>query len=163
MSHYAAVWLPVKSRNPAASARHAVGCGGRLGSSGVTEYADVPNEVVAELRSVCLGLPDAIEEQAWAGTRWRIRKRTFAHVLTVDSADGPITVMTFRSSGPELDALSASGHPFFRPGWGSNVVGMVIDDGVDWDEVTELVTESYCIMAPKKLVQQVLGRPGHRT
>jgi predicted DNA-binding protein (MmcQ/YjbR family) len=118
----------------------------------VTEYADVPLEVVDAMRSVCLRLPETPEEQAWAGTRWRIRKRTFAHVLTVDSANGPVTVVTFRSSGPELDALRSAGHPFFRPGWGTNVMGMVIDAAVDWDEVAELLTESYCVMAPKKLV-----------
>jgi hypothetical protein len=121
----------------------------------VTEYADVPIEVVGELRSVCLGLPEAYEEQAWAGTRWRIRKRTFAHVLTVDSADGPVSVITFRSSGPELDALRGAGHPFFRPGWGTNVVGMVLGADVDWEEVAELVTESYCVLAPKRLAELV--------
>jgi len=124
----------------------------------VTEYADVPAEILAELRPICLGLPDAYEEQAWAGTRWRIRKRTFAHVLTVDSPRGPVTVITFRSSGPELDALFATGHPFFRAGWGTNVVGMVLGEETDWGEVGELLTESYCVLAPKKLVQAV-NRP----
>ncbi|HEY3140926.1 MAG TPA: MmcQ/YjbR family DNA-binding protein [Acidimicrobiales bacterium] len=119
------------------------------------EYADVTPEVVAELRSMCLGLPEVYEEPAWTGTRWRVRKRTIAHVLTIDSADGPITVMTFRSSGAELEALWAAGHPFFRPGSGTNVVGMVLDENVDWEEVAELLTESYCVLAPKKLIAQV--------
>jgi len=121
----------------------------------MTEYSDVPEEVVTALRAVCRGLPDAYEEPSWAGRRWRIRKRTFAHVLTVEADDGPVTVMTFRSSGPELDALRRVGHPFFRPGHGDNVVGMVIDGGVDWEEVAELLTESYCLMAPKKLAESV--------
>jgi predicted DNA-binding protein (MmcQ/YjbR family) len=121
----------------------------------VTDYADVPEEVVAELRSICLGLPETYEEQAWAGTRWRIRKRTFAHVLTVDSPKGPATVISFRSSGPELDVLRNTGHPFFSPGWGTNVVGMVLAADVDWDEVRELVTESYCVLAPKRLAELV--------
>ncbi|HZA75571.1 MAG TPA: MmcQ/YjbR family DNA-binding protein [Acidimicrobiales bacterium] len=120
-----------------------------------TEYADVPPDVVAKLRSMCLGLPETAENQGWAGLQWRIRKRTFAHVLTVDFADGPITVLTFRSSGPELEALRSAGHPFFRPAWGTDVVGMVLDAGADWDEVTELVTESYCVLAPKKLADLV--------
>jgi predicted DNA-binding protein (MmcQ/YjbR family) len=120
-----------------------------------TEYADVPPEVVTRLRSICLSLPETTENQAWAGTQWRIRKRIFAHVLTVDFTDGPVTVMTFRSSGPELDALRSTGPPFFRPAWGTDAVGMVLDAGVDWDQVTELVIESYCILAPKKLVQLV--------
>ncbi|HEX8803434.1 MAG TPA: MmcQ/YjbR family DNA-binding protein [Acidimicrobiales bacterium] len=132
----------------------------------MTDYADVPGPVVAELASICLGLPDAYQEQAWAGTRWRVRKRTFAHVVAVEQgnppayaratgADGPVVVVTFRSSGPELEALGHAGHPFFRPPWAPNVVGMVIDDGVDWGEVAELLTESYCVMAPKKLVALV--------
>jgi hypothetical protein len=125
----------------------------------VTDYADVPVAVLTGLRSVCLGLPDVVEEQAWAGTRWRVRTRTFAHVLTLDSPAGPSTVMTFRSSGPELDVLFSTGHPFFRAGWGTNVVGMVLDADVDWDEVAELVTDSYCVLAPKKLVALV-DRPG---
>ena len=124
----------------------------------MTEYADVPPGILAELRSACLDLPDAYEEQAWAGTRWRIRKRTFAHVRTFDSAEAPLTVVTFRSSGPELDVLLGTGHPFFRPGWGTNVVGMVLGADVDWAEVGELMTESYCVMAPKKLVELVERR-----
>jgi hypothetical protein len=121
----------------------------------MVEYSDVPDEVIAQLRSVCLGLPETAEEQAWAGRRWVIRRRTFAHVLQVDSTEGSATVMTFRSSGDELEVLRRSGHPFFRPGWGTDVVGMVLDDGTDWDEVAELLTESYCILAPKKLVALV--------
>jgi hypothetical protein len=122
---------------------------------GRIEYADVAPAVMEEIRAVCLGLPETVEKPAWTGAQWRIRNRTFAHVLAVDSPGGPVTIMTFRSQGAELDALRRTGHPFFRPAWGKNTVGMVIDDGVDWDEVGELVTESYCVMAPKKLVALV--------
>ena len=51
--------------------------------------------------------------------------------------------------------LLASGHPFFRPGWGTDVIGMVLGPDLDWTEVAELVTESYCVLAPKRLVEQV--------
>jgi hypothetical protein len=126
---------------------------------GADEYADVPVAVIDELRSVCLGLPETTERQAWAGTQWRIRNRMFAHVLAVDFADGPVTVMTFRSGGPELEALRSAGQPFFRPAWGANLVGMVLGTDVNWDEATELVIESYCVVAPMKLVEQI-ERPG---
>jgi hypothetical protein len=121
----------------------------------VTEYADVPSEIVGELRAICVGLPEAYEEAAWAGTRWRVRKRTFAHVATADSNRGPASFLTFRSSGTELDVLRSTGHPFYWPGWGTNTMGMVVGDDVDWGEVAELLIESYCIMAPKKLAQLV--------
>jgi predicted DNA-binding protein (MmcQ/YjbR family) len=127
---------------------------------------DVAAEIVDRLRSVCLALPETYEESAWLGTRWRIRKKTFAHVLTIDAGrppgyaraaatDGPVIVLTFESSGPELAALSAAGSPFFKPRWRPTVVGMVLDARVDWDEVAELLTESYCLLAPKKLVELV--------
>ena len=58
-------------------------------------------------------------------------------------------------SGPELDALRNSGHPFFGTRWRADEVGMVIDDDVDWAEVAELLTESYCLLAPKKLAALV--------
>lgn len=135
----------------------------------MTERPEVATEVVAKLRSVCLGLPEAYEEAAWVGTRWRIRTKTFAHVLKIDAgwppayaraadSDGPITVMTFRSSGPELDALGDIGPPFFKPVWWTDIVGMVLDADTDWAEVAELLTESYCALAPKKLVELV-ARP----
>jgi hypothetical protein len=31
----------------------------------MTEHADVPPEIVAQVRSICLGLPEADEEPAW--------------------------------------------------------------------------------------------------
>jgi hypothetical protein len=71
-----------------------------------------------------------------------------------------VTVMTFRSSGPELDALRGAGHPFFRPAWGANLVGVVLDADANWDDITELVVESYCVLAPRKLVRQVERQRG---
>ncbi len=126
----------------------------------------VPAEIVAALRSVCLALPEAYEEQAWVGTRWRIRTHTFAHVLLIDGgwppayaravgSDGPTIVVTFRSAPPELDALSNAGHPFFKPVWFPDIVGMILDEATDGDEVAELITESYRILAPKKLVAEL--------
>jgi hypothetical protein len=129
----------------------------------VTEHSHVPPEIVAPIRAVCLGLPEAYEEKAWVGTRWRIRTRTFAHVLAVDSGwppayaraaatSGPATVLMFRSSGPELAALRESGQPFFAPVWRATEVGLILDAAVDWDEIAELLTESYCALAPKALL-----------
>ena len=116
------------------------------------EYADVPAGIVARVRAMCLALPDMVERQAWAGTQWRLRQRAFAHVLTVDFADGPVTVVTFRASPTEHDALLSAGPPFFRPAWGRDAVGLVVDDATDWRHVAELVVDSYRTLAPKKLI-----------
>jgi YjbR len=128
---------------------------------------DVPDEIEARLRALCLALPDAHEQPAWKGTRWMVRTRTFAHVLGVETSgtDGTdrMVVLAFRSTGDELATLRHAGPPFFVLGWGRDAIGMALDDGTDretdWEEVRELVTESYCTMAPKKLVALV-DRPG---
>ena len=123
-------------------------------------------DVIKRLRAICLELPEAYEEDAWVGVRWRIRQRTIGHVRMVQpdlvpqpavyamlpKHSEPLCVMTFRSPSPEYEALIASGYPFYRPDWGEDVVGMVFDDDTDWDEVRELLTESYCRLAPKKLI-----------
>jgi hypothetical protein len=135
----------------------------------MAEHRDVPDDIVARMRAICLRLPEAVQEDAWAGTRWSVRRQNFAHVVAIDDGwppayakaagtAGPAVVLTFRSSGDELDALTLAGPPFFRPPWAPNIVGMLLGPDADWDEITELVTESYCVMAPKKLADQI-GRP----
>lgn len=119
----------------------------------MSEYADVAEPIVKRFRAICLALPETREEKAWAGTRWLIRKRTFAHVIGVRGVD----VVTFRSESPELEVLQHAGHPFFSAGWGRDVVGMIIDDNTDWEEAAELMSDSYCVMAPKKLRAVVEG------
>jgi hypothetical protein len=134
----------------------------------VTGPGDVAPEILSEIRPICEGLPETYEEPAWIGIRWRVRGRTFAHVYTIDperhlvyaravASDEPVCVLSFRSPIEDLHGLVSAGFPFFRAGWGANVVCMVLGDQVDWVEVGELLTESYCQLAPKKLIALVDG------
>ena len=121
-------------------------------------------DVVRRLGSIALRLPEAREEDAWTGVRWRIRSKTFAHVMVaqpgyesayreITGDPGIRTVLTFRATGDELLALTHAGLPFYKPPWSPTVVGLVIDDGTDWSEVAELVTESYRFCAPQRLAR----------
>ncbi|KAA0021432.1 hypothetical protein [Antrihabitans cavernicola] len=49
----------------------------------------------------------------------------------------------------ERDAFAALGFPYFLPNWSPSIVGLSLDDATDWDELAELLTESYCLVAPK--------------
>ncbi len=122
---------------------------------------DVPIDIEARLRERCLALPDAYEERAWVGTRWKVRTRTFAHVLGIEQDSSQLVVLTFRAAGEEIESLRRAGHPFIVLGWGRDALGMVLDADTDWGEVRELVTESFCVLAPKKLVALV-DRPDDR-
>ena len=122
----------------------------------MADFVDVDPAVLGRLRERCLALPDAWDEPAWTGHRFLVRKKNFAHVFAMCEEDGAVkTIVAVRSPDDEREALLATGHPFFLLGWGRNAVGMVLDDDTDWDEVREIVTESYCVLAPKKLVALV--------
>jgi len=123
---------------------------------------EVPARVLAKVRTICMALPDAYEEQAWVGTRWMIRKRNFAHVVAIADGwppayakaagtEGPIVVLTFRAAGFLYDALRTRGAPFFTPVWGTlwgtKVIGVALGKGVDWGEIEMLITESYRLLA----------------
>ncbi|MDO9484523.1 MAG: MmcQ/YjbR family DNA-binding protein [Actinomycetota bacterium] len=129
---------------------------------------DVAESILRPLRKACLELPEAFEEPAWLGTRWKIRTRTFAHVLRIEDGrpesyskvsgvDETAVVLTFRAAEDEVAALSASGLPFFLPGWWPNIVGLILDGTIDDEEIAELITDSYCILAPKKCAALVHG------
>jgi hypothetical protein len=80
-------------------------------------------DALERVRALCLALPEVVEEQAWVGTRWTIRKKNFAHVVEIVDGHPPAyaeaadatsaTVLTFRAAPDELDALANAGPPFF--------------------------------------------------
>lgn len=130
---------------------------------------DVPRDVLDRLRLTCLDLPEAYEERAWAGTRWMIAKKNFAHVVMIAdgwppayahaaATPGPTCVLTFRSPRPPGEVRRFARAPFFRPPWFENIVGLSLDSATDWDEVSELVTQSYRLLAPKSLVRTLDGQ-----
>lgn len=127
-----------------------------------------PAALVDLVRWTCARLPEVEEVAAWTGTSWRVRGKTFAHVLevrdgwppkyaTVFATDGPATVLTFQSEGEELEVLAEQGPPFFRPPWRPGIVGLLVDEQTDPDEVAELVTESWRTLAPRALVDHLDG------
>jgi len=119
----------------------------------------VPVAHAAGVRAVCGALPETVEDQPPTGPRWRVRGRTFAQLWALDSPTGSTTLLMFRCDGEELEVLRGAGPPFSPAAWGRDVMVMTLDDDTDWIEVGELLTESYCIRAPKKLVALVSRPP----
>jgi hypothetical protein len=64
-------------------------------------------------------------------------------------------MLVLRADPGERDALLSIGHPFFAPRAGPGRIGVRLSDDTDWDEIRELVTESYRRLAPKKLTAQL--------
>jgi predicted DNA-binding protein (MmcQ/YjbR family) len=106
------------------------------------------------IRRICLAFPEAYEEETWGTATFRVRKKIF--VMAADH-EGRGTV-TMKAPPGDQQALLALGEPYFFPsyvgpkGWiGVNLTSTL----ASWDEVAELVRESYCLVAPKKLAAQV--------
>jgi hypothetical protein len=116
---------------------------------------DVPAAWVDRLRAL-LAFPGCEEEPAWTGVRWRVGGATVAHVF---GGEDQLFRITFRADPDEVLAFEHLGAPYFRASWGRNVVGLVLDETTDWQELGELLTDSFCLQAPAPLAARV-PRPG---
>jgi hypothetical protein len=114
---------------------------------------------IERLRAICLRLPEAVEKPFGGHTAPAFRVRDKLFVMT--SEDG--TSMTMKAP-PGVQPILVGSDPerFFVPkyvgpkGW----IGVRLDlrQAPDWDELAEMVIESYCLTAPKRLAAQV-GSP----
>ncbi|MCF4122619.1 MmcQ/YjbR family DNA-binding protein [Antribacter sp. KLBMP9083] len=121
----------------------------------MAERAPVPADIVSRLGAIFERLPQCVERDAWTGVAWKVRQATVAHVF--GGEDGLVRI-SFRGEPDEVEAFEHLGPPYFKADWGSNVVGLVLDERTDWDELAELLTDSYCIQAPESLATLV-SRP----
>lgn len=103
------------------------------------------------IRRIALALPEATEEVTW-GTdiNFRVRKKIFCF----PGSGGSLTVKAEREELPALlgDPRCKPAPYLARGGWVRIDLG---DGSIDWDEVTELITSSYCLIAPKTLAKRV--------
>jgi hypothetical protein len=107
---------------------------------------------VARIRDIALGLPEATEKPFGGHTSpaFRVRDKMFA-VVSEDR-----TTLTVKAP-PGVQGILVASDPerFLVPkyvgskGW----VGVRLDLAAapDWDEMAELIYESYCLTAPKRL------------
>lgn len=61
-------------------------------------------------------------------------------------------MLTFRLPAARVAAERFRRTPFFRPVWFPNIAGVILAPATDWDEIDELIRDSYRVLAPKKLL-----------
>jgi hypothetical protein len=129
-------------------------------ADGVSGPVEVPEDIEGRIRTICLALPEVAVRVDYSLTRTRstaqsfdIRRKSFCLLVAMESSTGksrPLLVL--RADPDEREALLSIGHPFFLPRRaGRDRVGVWLTSDTGWDEIRELVTESYRILAPKKL------------
>jgi predicted DNA-binding protein (MmcQ/YjbR family) len=125
----------------------------------VSAPVEVPDELVERIRALCLALPEVTVRVDDSTTTTRstaysfdIRRRSFCLLVARPGPAGePVPLLVLRASAAERKALLAVGPPFYAARASRDRIVVLLAGDTDWAEIRELVTESYRVIAPKKL------------
>jgi hypothetical protein len=115
------------------------------------------DDALRRLREICLALPEAYEDGGVGNPTWKVNKKLFAMRHSLHRV-GRWSVWFKAPPGAQEILVGGAPERFFVPpyvghhGW----VGAYVDVDQDWEELADLIEESYCMTAPKRLVK-VLG------
>jgi hypothetical protein len=110
-----------------------------------------------DVRRICLSLPEAEEVfvEAWGHPTFRVRNKMFS---SMGGEDGE-QACTFKTEAEERESLDASGEPWFVPayvgryGWRGLHLRHPRAAKVSVEELAELLTTSWRLTAPKRVVK----------
>ena len=105
---------------------------------------------IDRLRAICLALPEAAERETWGHATFRVRDKIFA---MAGDGSGRWTMSCKARPGLQGALVGTAPDHFFVPayvgpkGW----IGIYLGDETDWEELADLVEESYLMTAPKRV------------
>ncbi len=108
------------------------------------------DEPLERLRAICLALPEASEQGGVGNPSFKVRDKIFA---MRHSVDGCMSMWCKAPPGVQDILVDSNPERFFVPpyvghhGW----VGIWLDGELDWEEIADLVHDSYRMTAPKRL------------
>ncbi len=113
-------------------------------------------KVLERIRAICLRLPETSERLSHGAPTFFVRrKRAFVMVLTNHHGDGRFALWCAAPEGMQQMLVEADPERFFVPpyvghrGW----LGVRLDRGLHWDELTGIAEDAYAEVAPPKLVE----------
>ncbi|NUR89587.1 MAG: MmcQ/YjbR family DNA-binding protein [Nonomuraea sp.] len=110
-----------------------------------------------ELRRLCLALPETTERLSHGEPTWFVRDKKVFVMFADHHHDERLGFWCAAPAGVQQELVGEDPERFFRPpyvghrGW----LGVYLDVAVDWDEVGEIVTDAYRMIAPKSLSAQL--------
>ena len=113
----------------------------------------IESTTTARLRAICLALPQTIEEGGVGDPSFKVRGKIFAMQHQMDNRP---SLWCKAPSGAQSILIGSDPGRFFVPpyvgryGW----IGIWLDVEIDWNEVADLVEESYRLTVPKRLWAQ---------
>jgi hypothetical protein len=114
---------------------------------------------LAQVRSLCLDLPDVNERPSHGAPTFFIRdKTTFVMFHDDHHGDGRLALWCAAPPGAQEELLETESDRFFRPpyvghrGW----IGVRLDRDLSWQEVGRVIRDAYLTVAPKRLAALVV-------
>jgi hypothetical protein len=107
------------------------------------------------VRALCLALPEATEKVSHGEPTWFVRK---VFVSFADRHhDDRVAIWCAAPPGAQQALVAADPSHYFVPPYvgGRGWLGVYLDVPVDWDEVTDVITDAYRQVAPKRLLDQL--------
>jgi predicted DNA-binding protein (MmcQ/YjbR family) len=111
-----------------------------------------------QLSSICRALPAVVRTAKGDHADFRVRNKVFVYFLNNHHGDGIVSVCCRSALGENIDRVRREPERFYLPayigprGW----FGLRLDRGViHWDEVADIVRQSYCLAAPRTLVREL--------
>ncbi len=118
-----------------------------------------PDPTLERVQQICLSLPDTKLTMTWGHPHFRVKEKIFCGFGERDGKP----VIGFKAGMDLADVLVQ--RPGFRRapyvghrGW----VQMDLDSGEDWDEVRGFITESFRLIAPKRILAKLDGPPARK-
>lgn len=113
---------------------------------------------LAKVAKLALALPEVTTKRLGTHASFLVRKKTFAYYLDDHHGDGIVAITCKVAPGDNQLLAKTQAERFYLPsylaakGW----VALRLDQGeIDWEEVRELLQDSYRRMAPAKLAASV--------
>ena len=110
------------------------------------------------IRAIALALPETSERPSHGAPSFFVReKKCFLMLLDDHHGDGRFAIWCAAPPGNQELLVQADPARFFRPpyvghrGW----LGVMLNDGADWDEIAGIVEDAFATVAPKSLLEQL--------
>lgn len=130
---------------------------------GELPYTDADVAAAADrLREICAALPEVTERVSHGAVTFLVRgTRTLCYLTDDHHGDGLLALVCAAPAGVQEEVVRSDPERFFRPpyvghrGW----IGLRLERDPDWDEVAQVVEESYRCVAPVTLVRRLGAGP----
>jgi hypothetical protein len=119
--------------------------------------AGMTTDPLQALRRLCLALPETTERLSHGEPTWFVRGQKVFVTYADHHHDDRLAFWCAAAPGVQEALVASNPDQFFRPpyvghrGW----LGVRLDVPVDWDEIAELVTDGYRMVAPKRLLAEL--------